>query len=335
MITNMGAAWCLAVLLLLGGCGGSEHAEDDGATSVKLQLNWVPEPQFGGIYQARLDGVFKDEGLNVEILQGSAGVSAPQLADNGTVDFAIVAGSQVLQLNAKGGSLVALFAVFQSDPHGFMVPVDSTYEGLGQLWADPDAIIGAEAELAFVKAITMKYGVKDGARLVAYNLPAFRAGRQQASQCFVMAEPVSLELEGFETRVFLANESGFNEYNTVLVTRRSFLESNRETCVAMARAFSRGWTAYLADPARANKHMAGLNPAMSEEAMALSARKQAPLIQDALTRKHGLGYMTSERWDHLGSQLVEMDLLDKAPPAHTVYTWLLAEAPDPSVARGD
>jgi NitT/TauT family transport system substrate-binding protein len=31
-------------------------------------------------------------------------------------------------------------------------------------------------------------------------------------------------------------------------------------------------------------------------------------------RAHGLGSMTRERWDTLGKQLVELGLLDHAPP---------------------
>ena len=255
----------LAGIVLLVGCDRNEPGSGEGRTSVTVQLNWVPEPEFGGIYQAQIDGIFKDEGLNVVIRPGSAGVSAPQLADTGDVEFALVGGSQILLLNAQGGELIALFAIFQDDPHAIMVPVDSPFKSLRALWSDPDAVIGAEGDLAFIRAINLKFGVPNGARHVAYNLPAFRAGRQQASQCFMMAEPVSLELAGFKTRVFMANESGFNEYNTVLVTRRSFLASNRATCVAMVRSFSKGWSAYLASPERANKVMAGLNPAMSDE----------------------------------------------------------------------
>lgn len=313
---------CCLALNLCGGCGNADSTPAaEGPVEVALQLNWLPEPQFGGIYEAGLKGFFAEEGLQVEIRPGAAGVSAPQLADNGNVDFAVVGGSQVLQLNDRGGSLVALFAVYQHDPHGIMVAADSPYEDLRQLWSDPEATIGCEAELAFVRELVRAFGTEDGARLVAYNLPAFRAGRQQASQCFVTSEPVALELEGVKTRVFMTNASGFDPYNTVLVTRRAFLESDPGTCAAMVRAFSRGWAGYLADPASTNAELARLNPGMSLEAMALSADKQKPLIRDEVTDRLGLGAMTAERWQRLAEQLKSLGVIERVPETRSIFRW--------------
>jgi NitT/TauT family transport system substrate-binding protein len=313
----------LMILLIQGfpGCTREPAAVKGGPTPVTLQLNWLPEPQFGGIYEARLKGIFEAEGLKVEVRPGAAGVSAPQLADNGNVEFSIVGGSQILQLNDRGGDLVALFAVYQHDPHGIMVPENSKYTNLKQLWGDPNATIGCEADLAFLREITRVFGTDDGAMLAAYNLPAFRAGRQQASQCFVTSEPVSLELDGFKTRVFMASESGFDPYNTVLVTRRAYLESDPEICAAMVRAFSRGWAGYLASPDATNQELARLNPGMSMAVLALSAKKQIPLIKDAVTARDGLGAMSTERWQRLADQLKSLGVLDQVPDVTTIYRW--------------
>jgi len=311
--------------MLLLGCSADPVPEAGGSDpspeAVTLQLNWLPEPQFGGIYQAELDGVFAGEGLDVTIQPGAAGVSAPQLADSGRVEFAVVGGSQILQLNDRGGDLVALFAVYQHDPHGIMVRADSGFQNLSELWADPEATIGCEAELAFVREIDRAFGVEDGARLVAYNLPAFLAGTQQATQCFVTSEPVALELDGIATRVFMTNESGFDPYNTVLVTRRAYLDAAPETCAAMVRAFTRGWEGYLQAPERTNAEMSRLNPGMSPKAMALSASRQIPLIRDETTSRLGLGCMTAERWRDLAERLERLELINQVPKVEDMYRW--------------
>ncbi len=311
----------IVLLIALSGCDSRSDSKAGGnsKTGVKLQLNWVPEPQFGGIYQAELDGDFDREGLSVEIISGSDGVSSPQMVAAGRVDFGIVGGSQVLQLNAQGGTLVALFAVYQHGPHGVMVPADSPYSTLAELWADPEAVVGIDTSLAFFKSIDERYKVSDGAKFVAYNAPAFRAGRQSASQCFITAEPVSLELEGFSTRILPDDGGSYDPYDTVLVTRRAFLESNPEVCQAMVGAFEAGWNRYLEDPAVANRRMSTLNPAMTDEAMALSAERQKRLILDPTTRKHGLGYMDEGRWRAMGEALVGMGLLESAPEPSSVF----------------
>ena len=77
----------LSATALFVGCDRGGTDSKDGATAVKLQLNWVPEAEFGGIYQAQLDKIFERESLDVEIRPGVAGVSAPQLVDGGEVEF--------------------------------------------------------------------------------------------------------------------------------------------------------------------------------------------------------------------------------------------------------
>ena len=317
----------LVLMVMLAGCESRTEPGPDGhsASAVKLQLNWVPEPQFGGIYQAELDGSFDREGLSVEIIAGSDGVSSPQMVAAGRVDFGIVGGSQVLQLNAQGGTLVALFAVYQHGPHGVMVPAESSYTTLGELWKDPDAVVGIAPSLAFFKSIDERFKVSDGAKFVAYNAPAFRAGRQAASQCFITAEPVSLELEGFSTRILPDDGGAYDPYDTVLVTRRAYLEAHPEICRGMVRAFEAGWSAYLKDPATANLRMSALNPSMSEQAMALSADRQRPLILAPTTERHGLGYMDDARWKAMGDALVGMGLLQSAPDPSSVFVWYEAK----------
>ena len=60
---------------------------------------------------------------------------------------------------------------------------------------------------------------------------------------------------------------------------------------------------------------------MSEQAMALSAKRQAPLIRDATTEKHGLGYMDDARWNAMGEALVGLGLLESAPDPSSVFVW--------------
>src|SRR5215475_3950632 len=91
-------ASCLACIPLvlsvaLGACGKSKKSDDSTATpagsaaapagsggtphpavEVTLQLNWTPEPEFGGFYAAAHDHLYEREGLAVSIKAGGASV---------------------------------------------------------------------------------------------------------------------------------------------------------------------------------------------------------------------------------------------------------------------
>src|SRR5438128_12684763 len=60
-----------------------------GADKIKLALNWVPEPEFGGIYAAQQQHFFANNGLDVEIQPGGAGTPTWQLVATGKVDYAV------------------------------------------------------------------------------------------------------------------------------------------------------------------------------------------------------------------------------------------------------
>jgi NitT/TauT family transport system substrate-binding protein len=320
-----------AALLLLAACSGDDPgaataaAPGGGAkpalTKVKLQLNWVAEPEFGGFYAAQQKALFQAEGLDVELVQGSPGVPAPQLAASGKVEFATVAGTQVVELAEQGGDLVALYAVYQFNPMGIMVHESSPFRSLGELWQS-DATVSIEQGLAEFSWLT-KQRPEGKLRLVPYtsNLAAFAADPKLAQQCFITSEPVSLELQGVKTRLFLFGESGFDPYNVVVATSRSYYEANKATCAALVRACAAGWRAYLDDPKPIHRTMAGLNAAMSVAAMDLGAEKQRALIENDETKRMGLGGMRVERWQSTVQQLFDLGRIKSRPDAARLFVW--------------
>src|SRR4051812_35549671 len=63
---------------------------------VKLALNWVPEPEFGGFYAARESGAFTRHHLKVEIQGGGAGVPVLQMVATGRADFGTVGADELI-----------------------------------------------------------------------------------------------------------------------------------------------------------------------------------------------------------------------------------------------
>ena len=64
-----------------------------------------------------------------------------------------------------------------------------------------------------------------------------------------------------------------------------------------------------------NAVMGRLNTAMDAETFASAAEAQRPLVETDETKKGGLGVMTEARWATLGTQLAELGVVPKAPPA--------------------
>lgn len=330
------AVVALAALALLGGlgCRGKSGAETtaDGKTKVRLQLNWVPEPEFGGFYAAELNGYFAEEGLQVEIIKGSAGVPAPQLTAAAQVEFGVVGGDQVVALRAQGAPLVALYASFQTFPRGIAVHSESPHQDLAALWRS-DARLALEPGLPFARWLAHALGPRGGAVVPANGgLASFIADKSLGQAVFAFAEPVELDARGVSVRVFDVATTGYNPYTAVLATSDRFLKEHGEVAAKFVRATRRGWAAYLADPGPTNAVMAPLNPGMSKEAMDRAAFKARPYLLGkasavaatgalSAAQTSALGTMTAARWQTLTEQLVTLGVVEaaKAPTPDALY----------------
>ena len=85
-------AAAVALTLLATACGddgGSSTSTSGSLTKVKLQLQWVTQAQFAGYFAAVDKGYYKEQGLDVSILEAAiTTVPAKVLADGGA-DFAV------------------------------------------------------------------------------------------------------------------------------------------------------------------------------------------------------------------------------------------------------
>jgi NitT/TauT family transport system substrate-binding protein len=306
----------LGLIVVLFGCSrsdGSKEGQSASPTKVKLTLNWVPEPEFGGFYAARESGAFKQAGLEVEIQGGGPGVPVVQMVGSGQAEFGISGADEVITARARGADVIPIFAVFQTSPLGIMVHASRGAKGIPDVLAS--GTIALEPGLPYAAYLKKKYGF-DKVKILPYDggVAHFVADKDFAQQCFITSEPIAAAQKGSDPKVFLVADEGYNPYVAVVITRRALWKEKPELVKAFARATRAGWRAYLDDPAAANAVMAKLNTVMDAETFRAAAAAQKPLIETEETKKGKLGMMTRERWETLSKQLVELGIIDKAPP---------------------
>ncbi|HSP77333.1 MAG TPA: ABC transporter substrate-binding protein [Myxococcaceae bacterium] len=319
----VGLMGCVALLVAAGACSrskeGQKQAEAQAVsdakpalTKVKLALNWVPEPEFGGFYAAREGGAFARQGLEVEILGGGAGVPVMQMVATGQVDFGIAGAEEIRTARARGVDVLPLFAVYQTSPQGIMAHASRGAKGISDVLAS--GTVALEPGLPYAAYLKKKYGF-DKVKVVPYDggVARFVADKSFAQQCFITSEPIAAKKQGADPAVFLVAEEGFIHYIAVVINRRELWKEQPARVKAFLAAVREGWRAYLDEPATANAVMAKLNTSMDLETFAAAARAQHPLIETDETKARGLGTMSRERWETLGRQLVGLGLIDAAP----------------------
>jgi NitT/TauT family transport system substrate-binding protein len=288
-------------------------------SKTKLALNWKAEPEFAGFYTADLNKIYQKNNLETEIIQGGAGTPTVQMLASGQVDFGIVSGDEIAIARSNGADVVALFAVFQTSPYAFMLREDSKIKDMQSLF-DSNATVAVVKGLPYVSFLEKKYGFKK-IKTVPYagGISHFLADKNLIQQCFVSSEPLLAAKQGVKTKTLMVADSGFNPYTVVLATNGATLKKNPALVQAMIKSVKAGWQEYLKNPGPTHTLIAKLNPAMNVETMAEIHKVEAGLIENADTKKNGLGSMTEKRWADLASQMQDLGLTKKLIPAKELY----------------
>jgi len=109
----------LAGLLALAACGtadepsGSSDASGGGTKTVKLQLQWFVQAQFAGYIAAVDKGFYKEQGLDVQILEGGVDIVPQTVLAQGQADFAVAWVPKALASREQGAQITEIAQVFQ------------------------------------------------------------------------------------------------------------------------------------------------------------------------------------------------------------------------------
>ncbi|PWU22619.1 MAG: hypothetical protein C5B49_00305 [Bdellovibrio sp.] len=306
-------------------CGGfAAHAVSNSPLAngkLRLSLNWVPEPEFGGFYAAEQNGIFKQQGLDVEILPGGSTAPTIQMVATGRTEYAIVSGDEVILAHDRGATdVVALFATYQTDPLAILAHAERNYQSLADLFKDEKATLSWQSGSSYTQFLAKKYGPLK-IRIAPYlgGIGPFQKDPFLAQQGFMTSEPLLAEKAHLKVKLFLVADSGWRPYNTVLITSKKRLQGSPEEVRKFVEAVRAGWLDYLAHPEAVNRAMHQLNPSMDEATFKASAELQKKYVENEWTKKQGLGKMEKSRWQELIDQLLDLKIIKSKLKAEDLF----------------
>jgi NitT/TauT family transport system substrate-binding protein len=301
-------------LALLGaamsGCApkpGAAGAADGKAAPFKItvQLDWVAEPEHGAFYTAEAMGYFRDEGLDVTLLQGGPNAYSLNKVATNQAQLGQSDSTNVLLAIQAGAPLLNVAAVFQHDPSVLMMQEANPV----RTWADLQGrIIMARPEWAFLPYLRKKYGLEFQVVPQNYDLGRLAVDPGFVQQGFYIGEPYQLVTKGIKLKFLYCWDTGFDAYTTI-ITNRSFAREHGDQLRAFLRALHRGYQYYLErDPAPAHAIMLRINPKVTPDYLAWSRQQ---IIGARLARRDDADYLTitAERYRRQISQLEELGII--------------------------
>jgi NitT/TauT family transport system substrate-binding protein len=301
------------LFLLLASAGSGLHAAEQPRPKIRVQLDWVPEPEHGGLYQAEARGFFRDEGLDVTLIPGGPNAYVKESVATGRVEVGQAGSTDTLTQQAEGLPFVAFAAVFQDDPSGILVHADSPVHRFEDL--DGKTII-ARPEWPFLQYLQKKYHLHVNVVPQNFSVAAFLTNKDALQQGYYIAEPYHIVHAGGKMPRFLSTwDAGFRSY-AILITNRKFAREHANELRAFTRAYIRGWRDYLeGDPTPAHEALKKANPNNTDDFMKFSRQQiiEGKLVtgRDQTGGPQNIGRLDPARYATQIAQLEELGILRK------------------------
>lgn len=264
--------YIVSILFLLCSCGNKQSrsaaTEKDGGQlpKVSLRQEWFPNSNYCGAVFAK-EKFAKENGIELEIVQGAENVDPIKMVISGQNDFGDVGADMVIKAIAKGADLVIVGVVNVNSPTCFIskkeknikTPLDFVNRTIGIL-------SGTNTEYIY-KALVNELNI-DRKRLkeidIPFDLGTFILDKYDVRPAFVYDEPVSLDLQKIEYNIIKPKDYGISFLGTVYFTTRKMVVERPKEVQAFVNSIADGWKATVRYPHEAiellEKEYADINP---------------------------------------------------------------------------
>lgn len=323
--------WALLVVVfitVLAACNSDN--EDSNASekgeklkAVSIVLDWTPNTNHTGLYVAKNQGFFEEQGLDVEILlPGEAG--ADQLVASGQADFGISYQESITEARVQDIPIVSIGAVIQHNTSGFAAPADRGIQSPADFEGKTYGGWGAPVEEAVIESL-MKQEDADVSKVEIINMgnsdffTAVERGDIDFAWIYYGWTGVEAELRDMELdMVYLTDYSEKLDYYTpVISTNEKNIANDPETVKAFMAAVSQGYEYAIEHPTEAADILIEAVPDLDSDLVKASQEWLSPKYQDDAER---WGIQSQEVWENYASWMYENGLLESELDVEKAFT---------------
>lgn len=303
----------LIVFLPEGGAFGDTLPADvgNGLQKVRVQLKWTHQFQFAGFYAAIEQGYFKDAGLDVELIAGGAQIDPTAVVVSGNAEFGVGNSTLLIDFNA-GRPVVAVAAILQHSPFVILARLDPALRSVRDL--EGKTLMGESHSMELLAYLKTAGVDLNRIKLLehsgtAKSLDSSSADRADAMTAYMSTEPFEAARLNIPYQIFNPRDLNINFYGDTLFTSKQFAQKQPRTVSAMRDALIAGWRYALAHQSEMVDLIARkYQPKMSRTSLNLEAQATYNLFQTDIV---DIGYMSQERWQHIGNTYAASGLMPK------------------------
>jgi len=288
---------CAAVLFLAAGllaaCGGGdpdpvEQGSDGDLRSVTLMLNWTPNAQHDGIYLAQAEGLYEEQGIDLEIVEpGEEGSDVA--VGTGAADFGISQAESLLPAREQGVPVVSIATLFPVNDSTLMALGDEGIASPADLEGTTYGGYGGALETELIsRLVECDGGDPDAVETVEVGNVDYLAGLEQDRFDFVWVFEGwdalrAREVEGADISTIPFRDFDDcipNWYTPIVITGEQVLADDPELVDGFLAATAEGYALAEEDPPVAADALLAAAPELDEQLVRASAEYHAPLFTE-------------------------------------------------------
>jgi ABC-type nitrate/sulfonate/bicarbonate transport system substrate-binding protein len=254
-------------------------------TSVTLILDFIPNAVHAGIYRAIAAGYYKQENINLKVIQPTTTADTLKLIDAGRAQFGLADGIDVASQIDLGRDAQAVMAITQLPLGGPIALASEHLTSPCGLVGKTVGITGVPSDTATLQT-TVRHAGCDPSKVhvvtIGFNgVQDLQANRIAAFTGFWPADGVQLQVNGYPITVFKLNDNGGPAYpGLVAFTTQSLIHSDPQLVKAFLAATVKGYQDTIHNPTQSLNDLLRLNPTLQRKFTLASLNAYLPLFTD-------------------------------------------------------
>ena len=295
----------------------------------QFRLNWTLYGEHAPFFVALDKGFYKEEGLEVEILEGSGSTTVAQLVSNMTNPVAYVDAATMMRGVGAGMPIKAVGVTLQQSPMAFIYRADAARPTkIEEIKGSRIAITAGDASLAIFTAFMGKLGMKvDDVNLITVANPQSKEQAVLSKQAdallgYFMDQGPRMQLQtGVKmgwTRLY--DMAGVSTLSSAIIANSDWLKDakNQAQLRRFLRASQRGWQYTFDNRDEAAEIFMKRAPVFNKEISLLEINGTMTILRTEKTKGKPIGWSASEDWKE-SQDLLEKYAKLKSQPDVNVY----------------
>jgi NitT/TauT family transport system substrate-binding protein len=297
----------------------------------QFRLNWTLYGEHAPFFVAQDKGFYKDEGLDVEILEGSGSTTVAQLVSNMTNPVAYVDAATMMRGVGAGMPIKAVGVTLQQSPMSFIYRADAPRPTkIEEIKGSRIAITAGDASLAIFTAFMGKLGMKvDDVQLITVANPQSKEQAVLNKQAdallgYFMDQGPRMQLQtGVKmgwTRLY--DMAGVTTLSSAIIANNDWLKDakNQDRLKRFLRASQRGWQYAFDHRDEAAEIFMKHAPAFNKEISLLEINGTMTILHTQTTKDKPIGWSAGEDWKESQDLLEKFAKLRAQPDVNDYFT---------------